>query len=105
MTVFHHFFANFLAYRSKFKNRFDDAISITMIYQPLLHMGQSMNPWGLIVILVLPPLLYLFLTSNQINEKPQVVNEYEQGKAIPNQQIIGKMERILGVKLRGKGTK
>ncbi len=41
----------------------------------------------------------------QINEKPQVVNEYEQGKAIPNQQIIGKMERTLGVKLRGKGKK
>ena len=40
----------------------------------------------------------------QINEKPQVVNEYEQGKAIPNQQIIGKMERALGVKLRGKGN-
>lgn len=40
--------------------------------------------------------------ATKINEKPQVVNEYEQGKAIPNQQIIGKMERCLGVKLRGK---
>merc|ERR1711872_920660 len=40
--------------------------------------------------------------ATKINEKPQVVNEYEQGKAIPNQQIIGKMERALGVKLRGK---
>ncbi|KAK8935165.1 Multiprotein-bridging factor 1a [Platanthera zijinensis] len=37
-----------------------------------------------------------------INEKPQVIQEYESGKAIPNQQIIGKLERILGVKLRGK---
>ena len=44
-----------------------------------------------------------FPSRIQINEKPQVVNEYEQGKAIPNQQIIGKMERTLGVKLRGKG--
>ncbi|KAI0487953.1 multiprotein-bridging factor 1b [Dendrobium catenatum] len=37
-----------------------------------------------------------------INEKPQVIQEYESGKAIPNQQIINKLERVLGVKLRGK---
>ncbi|MQL87633.1 hypothetical protein Taro_020190 [Colocasia esculenta] len=37
-----------------------------------------------------------------INEKPQIIQEYESGKAIPNQQIIGKLERVLGVKLRGK---
>ncbi|KAJ0986029.1 hypothetical protein J5N97_004385 [Dioscorea zingiberensis] len=37
-----------------------------------------------------------------INEKPQVIQEYESGKAIPNQQIIGKLERVLGTKLRGK---
>lgn len=37
-----------------------------------------------------------------INEKQQIVNEYEQAKAIPNQQILAKMERALGVKLRGK---
>eukprot|EP01028_Stygiella_incarcerata_P011164 TRINITY_DN617_c0_g1_i2.p2 TRINITY_DN617_c0_g1~~TRINITY_DN617_c0_g1_i2.p2 ORF type:complete len:120 (-),score=43.68 TRINITY_DN617_c0_g1_i2:922-1281(-) len=37
-----------------------------------------------------------------INEKPQVVNEYESGKAVPNPSVLGKMERILGVKLRGK---
>ncbi|MED6219094.1 Multiprotein-bridging factor 1a [Stylosanthes scabra] len=37
-----------------------------------------------------------------INEKPQVIQEYELGKAIPNQQIIGKLERALGAKLRGK---
>ncbi|CAO3656779.1 unnamed protein product [Mucor hiemalis] len=37
-----------------------------------------------------------------INEKPQVVNEYESGKAIPNQGVLGKMERSLGIKLRGK---
>uniref|UniRef100_A0A1I7WN36 HTH cro/C1-type domain-containing protein n=1 Tax=Heterorhabditis bacteriophora TaxID=37862 RepID=A0A1I7WN36_HETBA len=28
--------------------------------------------------------------------------EYENGKAVPNQQILQKMERALGVKLRGK---
>lgn len=36
-----------------------------------------------------------------INEKPNVVAEYEQGKAIPNNQILGKLEKKLGVKLRG----
>jgi len=40
--------------------------------------------------------------ATKINEKPQVVNDYEAGKAIPNNQIISKMERVLGVKLRGK---
>ncbi|CAI5448749.1 unnamed protein product [Caenorhabditis angaria] len=40
--------------------------------------------------------------STQVNEKPQVVSEYESGKAVPNQQILAKMERALGVKLRGK---
>lgn len=40
--------------------------------------------------------------SQMINEKPQVIQEYESGKAIPNQQVISKLERALGVKLRGK---
>ncbi|KAJ3019236.1 UNVERIFIED_CONTAM: multiprotein-bridging factor 1 [Siphonaria sp. JEL0065] len=40
--------------------------------------------------------------ATKINEKQTVVNEYESGKAVnPNQQILGKMERVLGVKLRG----
>uniref|UniRef100_A0A1D1Z2M5 Multiprotein-bridging factor 1a n=1 Tax=Anthurium amnicola TaxID=1678845 RepID=A0A1D1Z2M5_9ARAE len=46
------------------------------------------------------------LTQSQlaqlINEKPQVIQEYESGKAIPNQQILTKLERVLSVKLRGK---
>ncbi|OAY83019.1 Multiprotein-bridging factor 1a [Ananas comosus] len=40
--------------------------------------------------------------AQMINEKPQVIQEYESGKAIPNQQVISKLERALGVKLRGK---
>lgn len=40
--------------------------------------------------------------AQKINEKPQVINEYESGRAIPNQQILGKLERVLGTKLRGK---
>ncbi|UXI20100.1 dihydropteridine reductase [Sarcoptes scabiei] len=40
--------------------------------------------------------------ATKINEKQQIVTEYESGKAIPNQQILAKMERALGIKLRGK---
>jgi len=40
-----------------------------------------------------------------INEQPKVVQEYENGKAVPNQAILAKMERVLGVKLRGKTGK
>ncbi|EEF48285.1 multiprotein-bridging factor 1c [Ricinus communis] len=37
-----------------------------------------------------------------INEQPKVVQEYENGKAVPNKAILAKMEKVLGVKLRGK---
>ncbi|CAD5226397.1 unnamed protein product [Bursaphelenchus xylophilus] len=40
--------------------------------------------------------------STRINEKVEVVREYENGKAIPNQQVLTKLERALGVRLRGK---
>ncbi|XVE54297.1 hypothetical protein DITRI_Ditri03aG0069500 [Diplodiscus trichospermus] len=40
--------------------------------------------------------------AKQINEQPKVVQEYENGKAVSNQAVLGKMERVLGVKLRGK---
>ncbi|KAJ3104362.1 Endothelial differentiation- factor 1 [Phlyctochytrium planicorne] len=41
--------------------------------------------------------------ATKINEKQTVVNEYESGKAAnPNQQVLAKMERVLGVKLRGQ---
>jgi putative transcription factor len=40
--------------------------------------------------------------ATKISEKPQVINEYEAGKALPNQAVLGKLERTLGVKLRGK---
>jgi putative transcription factor len=41
--------------------------------------------------------------ATAINEKPQVVAEYESGKAVPNPQIISKLERKLGVKLPRPG--
>jgi len=37
----------------------------------------------------------------KVNEKQSVLQDYESGKAIPNPQILGKLERTLGVKLRG----
>ena len=37
--------------------------------------------------------------ANQLQIQPQVINEYESGKAIPNNQVIAKIERALGAKL------
>ena len=42
--------------------------------------------------------------AQKINEKPSVLQDYESGKAIPNPQILSKLERVLGVKLRGTST-
>jgi len=39
--------------------------------------------------------------ATKINEKPQVINDYEAGRAIPNNQILSKIERAIGLKLRG----
>ncbi len=41
--------------------------------------------------------------ATKINEKEQTVHEYENGSAIPSPQVLAKMERVLGVKLRGTG--
>uniref|UniRef100_A0A8C6SZG6 Endothelial differentiation-related factor 1 n=1 Tax=Neogobius melanostomus TaxID=47308 RepID=A0A8C6SZG6_9GOBI len=40
--------------------------------------------------------------ATKINEKPQIIADYEAGKAIPNNQILGKIERAIGLKLRGR---
>ncbi|XP_071821009.1 endothelial differentiation-related factor 1-like [Apostichopus japonicus] len=40
--------------------------------------------------------------ATKINEKPQVINDYEGGRAIPNNQIMTKIEKAIGMKLRGK---
>ncbi|CAM9161856.1 unnamed protein product [Heterosigma akashiwo] len=37
--------------------------------------------------------------ATAINEKPQVIGEYESGRAIPNPQLINKIERALGTRL------
>jgi len=40
--------------------------------------------------------------ATKICEKPQIVGDYEAGRGIPNQQVLGKIERVIGMKLRGK---
>jgi len=40
--------------------------------------------------------------ATRLNITATQLAEYEQGKAIPNNQVLGKLERTLGVKLRGK---
>lgn len=43
--------------------------------------------------------LRCLLSFQKINEKPQVIADYESGRAIPNNQVMGKIERAIG-KLR-----
>lgn len=40
--------------------------------------------------------------ATKINEKPQVITDYEAGRGLPNNIIIGKIEKAIGIKLRGK---
>jgi putative transcription factor len=40
--------------------------------------------------------------ATKINEQQRVIADYESGRAVPNNQVLGKLERVLGVKLRGK---
>ncbi|XP_059885493.1 endothelial differentiation-related factor 1-like isoform X2 [Delphinus delphis] len=40
--------------------------------------------------------------ATKINEKPQVVADRERGRAISNNQALGKIERAIGLKRRGK---
>ena len=37
--------------------------------------------------------------ATAINERPQIIQEYESGKAIPNPQVINKLDKQLGVHL------
>ncbi|XP_061398882.1 endothelial differentiation-related factor 1 homolog [Musca vetustissima] len=40
--------------------------------------------------------------ATKICEKQQIVTDYEAGRGIPNNLILGKIERVIGIKLRGK---
>ncbi|KAI6656342.1 endothelial differentiation-related factor 1-like [Oopsacas minuta] len=39
--------------------------------------------------------------AGKINEKPNIIVDYELGKVVPNIHIMSKLERALGMKLRG----
>ena len=41
----------------------------------------------------------MLYSVQRINEKVSVVSEYESGRALPNQQIVAKLERALGESL------
>lgn len=40
--------------------------------------------------------------ATKICEKQQIITDYEAGRAIPNNAILGKIEKVIGIKLRGK---
>lgn len=40
--------------------------------------------------------MYCKSSPQKINEKPQVIADYECGRAIPNNQVLGKIERAIG---------
>ena len=40
--------------------------------------------------------------ATAINEKPQVIQQYESGQAIPNPQVLNKLDRALGIHLPRK---
>lgn len=43
--------------------------------------------------------------ATQINERATVISDYESGRAIPNPAVLTKIERALGVSLRGAKKK
>lgn len=40
--------------------------------------------------------MFCVFVEQKISEKPQVIADYECGKAIPNNQVMGKIERAIG---------
>ena len=43
--------------------------------------------------------------AQQLNEKPALINDYESGRAIPDNALIAKIERMLGSKLPRQAKK
>ena len=50
----------------------------------------------------------LYRRTNQAGKVPRelliVINQYECGSVVPSNAVLGKLERCLGVKLRGKAA-
>lgn len=40
--------------------------------------------------------------AQQMNVKPSIIQDYENGKAIPNSQFLARMEKVLDTKINGK---
>ncbi|KXN70031.1 endothelial differentiation-related factor 1 [Conidiobolus coronatus NRRL 28638] len=40
--------------------------------------------------------------AQKINEKPNIINDYEASRGVPNQQVLSKLQRVLNIKLTGK---
>lgn len=55
-----------------------------------------MPGWALPVCGVQRWRLRATFSFQKINEKPQVIADYESGRAIPNNQVMGKIERAIG---------
>jgi len=51
---------------------------------------KTVSKWALITT------TYVLLYLQKVNEKPQVINDYEAGRGIPNQVVIGKIEKAIG---------
>ncbi len=64
----------------------------------LKYFRRILSQWWTVWATATPEFLIAlaFLFFQKINQKPQVINDYEAGRAIPNQQILGKLERALG---------
>lgn len=58
--------------------------SLYMVKKLLIMSGQTAD------------VLLLKSFPQKINEKPQVIADYECGRAIPNNQVMGKIERAIG---------
>lgn len=76
-------------------DRTDDVAPITKVSPSV---GKAMQQ----ARLAMEPTMTQKDLATKINEKPSVINDYESGRAIPSQQVLAKLERALGVKLRGK---